>query len=222
MVYKYINFNLICVPLYFLSKTVIFINMKKLLSIILIFLLTAPCVFSEDDFFDNYTGIDRAWDGQKPVTNQEFENAIDVLQSKQKKKEARKKKRKIRRISGGGTSLHNALDPASEIQAQAPLTNKEEGVLLNLTVDIIVDGKILEKGYYNIFGEKDKADNIYISLYQSQFLKGKVKAKETQNDYESEDINFVKIIPYDETYIKIVFGCLDFNAYTFVRYVNIQ
>ena len=60
--------------------------------------------------------------------------------------------------------------------------------------------------------------NIYLSFYQSQFLKGKVKAKETNNDYNQETIDFVELIPYNDKYVKIIFGSLDFNAYAFVRY----
>lgn len=177
---------------------------------------------SADDFFDNYTGIDQAWDGQKPITNQEFEKAIDTLTEKQKKKEAKINKRKIKKISGGGTSLHKNLEPTGEILKQDSVRNddKYEGRLLNIPVEIIVEGKILPKGYYNVFGEKDKDNQVYISFYQSHSYLGKVKAYKTNNDFESDELNFVKISPYNDKYMKIMFGSLDFNAYTFVRYVN--
>lgn len=194
--------------------------MKKFFSCFVILMVFCSASVADDDFFDNYTGIDHAWDGQKPITNQEFESAIDTLQKGTKKKEARQKKRKIRKISGGGTSLHSGLDPMKEFQGQDPLKQEEEGCLLNIPVDIFVDGKILERGFYNIYGEKDKDNNIYLYFYQAQYLKGKIKAKETKNDYESDEINFVKFIPYDENFVKIVFGSLDFNAFAYVRYQN--
>ena len=60
-------------------------TMRKLTAYLIFFsLMLNPAVFA-DDFFDNYTGIDRAWDGQKPVTDTEFEEAINVLTEKQKK-----------------------------------------------------------------------------------------------------------------------------------------
>ncbi len=197
--------------------------MKKFLFILFILLIFCTASYAEGDFFDDYTGIDRAWDGQKPITNQEFEKAIDTLQAGQKKKDARKRKRMIRKISGGGTSLHPGLDPLSEIQAQDPLKNsEEEGCLLNIPVDIIIDGKTIERGFYNIYGEKDKDNNIYISLYQAQFLKGKIKAKETKNDYDADEISFAKFIPYNDEFVKIVFGSLKFNAYAYVRYKSAE
>ena len=65
--------------------------MKKFLFILFILLIFCTASYAEGDFFDDYTGIDRAWDGQKPITNQEFEKAIDTLQAGQKKKDARKR-----------------------------------------------------------------------------------------------------------------------------------
>lgn len=194
--------------------------MKKLSLLIIFALILSPAVWS-DDFFDNYAGIDHAWDGQKPVTNTEFEEAINVLTEKQKKKEEKVKKKKIKKISGGGTSLHKGLEPMSEISAQETLKEKGEfdGQLLNIPVDVIVDGNILEKGYYNVFGEKDKNGEVYLSLYQSHFFKGKIKAYKTKNDFEDENLDFVKMEPYNDDYIKIMYGSLDFNAYAYLRYI---
>ena len=196
--------------------------MKKFSAYLIVFsLLLSPAVFA-DDFFDNYTGIDRAWDGQKPVTNTEFEEAINVLTEKQKKKEEKAKKKKIKKVSGGGTSLHKGLEPTSEIQSQDSLKEKGEfdGQLLSIPVDVVIDGKVMEKGYYNVFGEKDKNGNVYLSFYQAHFFKGKVKAFVTKNDFDDEFLDFVKIEPYDEQYIRIMYGSLDFNAYAYLRYIS--
>lgn len=205
--------------IYFWKKIVILIIMTRKIFTILIFslFLISP-VIAEDDFFDNYMGIDRAWDGQKPITNQEFEKAIDTIQAKQKKKEEKQKKKKIKKLSGGGTSLHRGLDPTSEIPEITPLKQNDNGVLLNIPVNLITENAILEKGYYNVFGEKEENGEIYLSFYQSQYLRGKIKAKTTENDYESEEINFVKLLPYNDKFVKVVFGSLDFNAYAYVKY----
>ena len=197
----------------------IIISMKKLVLIFTILLLSVTPAFC-DDFFDTYTGIQdegNLWDNQKPITDKEFEAAIDSLQAKKKQKEAKQRKKKIKKVSGGGTSLHPGLDPTNEITELEPLkTHKDEGRLINIPVDILVDDGILEKGFYNVYGEKDKDGNIYISFYQSQFLKGKIKAKETKYDFGSDDIDFAKFEPYDENYVRIMYGSLDFNAYAYL------
>ena len=196
--------------------------MKKIAFFILIVFFLSPISILADDFFDNYAGIDRAWDGQKPVTNTEFEEAINVLTEKQKKKEEKAKKKKIKKISGGGTSLHKGLEPMSEIKELDALKEKgkDDGQLLNIPVDVIIDGKVLEKGYYNVFGEKDKNGDIYLSFYQAHYFKGKIKAYKTKNDFEAENLDFVEMKPYNEDYIQIMYGSLDFNAYAYLRYLN--
>ena len=197
-------------------------SMKKAIFFIMLIFLASNTYVVADDFFDNYTGIDRAWDGQKAITNKEFEEAINTLTEKQKKKEAKAKKRKIKKISGGGTSLHKGLEPTAEILEQESLKTKGEfdGQLLNIPVDIIIDGNTLERGYYNVFGEKDKNGEVYLSFYQAHYFKGKVKAHVTKNDFNDDNLDFVKIEPYDDNYIKIMFGSLDFNAYTYLRYLH--
>ena len=100
-----------------------------------------------------------------------------------------------------------------------PLKNKsEEGLLLNVPVNLIIDETPLDKGYYKVFAERDKNNDIYLSFYQSQFFKGKVRACETSDDYDSEDLDFVKLLPYNKNFVKIIFGSLDFNAYAYIRY----
>ena len=196
--------------------------MKKFILLFLFLSLSFPATVHAEKSLDDYTGIDHAWDNQKPVTNDEFEKAIDTLTAKQKKREEKAKKKKIKKISGGGTSLHKGLEPMSEISALDSLKEKGEfdGQLLNIPVDVIVDNKVLERGYYNVFGEKDKNGDVYLSFYQAHFLMGKVKAYKTKNDFDDENLDFVKMELYDEDYIKIMYGSLDFNAYTYLRYLK--
>lgn len=194
------------------------ISMKKAFLLTIICLLIMPTiVFAES--WDDFSGIDRAWDGQKSITNQEFEDAINTLEGKKKQQEKKQQKKKAKKISGGGTSLHSELSPDSEIQGLTPLKSKnDEGLLLNVPVNLIIDETPLDKGYYKVIAERDKNNDIYLSFYQSQFFKGKVRACETNDDYDSESLDFVKLIPYNKNFVKIIFGSLDFNAYAYIRY----
>lgn len=178
-----------------------------------------PMCAVADDYLDSLSEIDRAWDGQKSITNKEFEEAIDTLEAKKKQKEAKQRKKMVKKISGGGTSLHSGLSPDSEIKSLTPLKDKSnEGLLLNVPISLILGDKIIEKGYYKVIVERDENNDIYLMFYQSQFFKGKVRAFETNDDYGKDDIDFVELIPYDKKCVKIIFGSLDFNAYTYIRY----
>ena len=192
--------------------------MKKFLEIlfVLIFASLTSAVFAEG--WDDYANLDRAWDGQKSITNKEFEQAMDLLQKKQKKKEERKKRRKAKKISGGGTSLHPEMNPDNKIPELESLKVEPEGLLVNLPVHMIIDGKQLDKGYYNVVGERDKDNKIYINFYQSQYLKGKVEAYETDDDFGEQEVNFAKITGYNNSFVKLIFGSINFNAYAYIPY----
>lgn len=190
---------------------------KSFWYIVLSLFLVSTSVFADD--WEDFSGIDHAWDGQKSITNKEFEEAIDTLEKNQKQKEEKKRKKLIKKIGGGGTSLHPDLTPDSDIQDLAPLKKNEDGTLLNVPVNLVIDENVLEKGFYKVIGEREENGEIYLMFYQSQYLKGKVKAKETKEDYGEEKIDFVKLLPYDKNFVKIIFGSLDFNAYTFVKFI---
>lgn len=74
-------------------------------------------------------------------------------------------------------------------------------------------------GHYKIVGEKIN-DKVFLDFYQSSTLVAKVPATETSNDFNEMAINFVKLLPYNEKRVKIIFGSMDFNAYTFIQIKN--
>ena len=193
--------------------------MKKIFLLILCLILFFVPAFADE--WDSMLETNQSWDGQKSITNKEFEEAINVIEGKKKKKEEKKKRKKIKKISGGGTSLHSELNPNGEIVKQDALKQRnEEDLIINIPVKLqMYDGEILDKGFYKVTAKKEK-NELYLLFYQSQFYMGRVKAKETLNDYEQETLDFVNLIPYNEDYVKIIFGSMDLNAYSFVKISN--
>ena len=157
---------------------------KKLVLLLSFFVIFAiPGVFAEG--WDDFADLDRAWDGQKTITNKEFEEVMNKLEEKQKKRESRKKKRRARKISGGGTSLHAELNPDKEI-SEVQIEPKDEGCIVNLPIHLIIDGTPLDKGYYKVLAERGEDKYIYIMFYQSHSLMGKIRANETEEDFNKE------------------------------------
>lgn len=190
---------------------------SRLLFILLLMFVFSPAVFSED--WDNFTDLDKAWETSKPVPNQDYEKVINALEEKKTLKEKKKRKKIFKKVSGGGTSLHKELNPDVEIQEIDNFVKKEE-LLLNVPVDFILNDKVLERGYYKILSERDENKNIIIKFYQSQYFKGSIIATETQDDYEQEKIDFVEIQPFNESFLKLIFGSLDYNAYAYVQFLE--
>lgn len=191
--------------------------MMRRLLIILILLLISNFAFSAD--WENFTDLDKAWEKPNEFSNQKYNQVINELEKKKEKQEKKKRKKLFKKISGGGTSLHEELNPDSDIQEIDALIKKEE-LLLNMPVNFILGDKVLEPGYYKILAERDKDKNIVISFYQSQFLKGSLTATETEDDYGQEKIDFVEVKQFNESFLKLIFGSLDFNAYAYIQYLE--
>lgn len=194
-------------------------KIKKILSI---FILSFAINIAYADSWDDFSNLDRAWDGQKSITNQEFEKVIDKLEEKTKQKEEKQVKKKRKKLFGSGTTLHEELNPDGDIQELDVLKpKKEEGILLNTPVQLIIDGNVLEKGFYKIFSKRDEeSKKLYINFYQSQFFKGRVEVTETDDDYGKDVLDFVDIQPFNDSFVKIIYGSIDFNAYTYIPYLN--
>lgn len=192
--------------------------MNRYFVLILSFVLISTTAFSAD--WDDFDNVDRMWDGQKTITDKEFEEVMDALQENQVKKEEKIQKKKAKKISGGGQSLHKELDYNGEVPTLNSLKKIDDGVLFNTSVNLLINNVVLEKGYYKVLPERDKENNrTYINFYQSQFFKARLEVKETDDDFGKDVLDFVEIIPYDENFVKLIFGSLDFNAYTYVEFL---
>ena len=173
------------------------------------------------DGWDDFSNVDRMWDGQKSITNKEFEQVMEKLEEKDKLKEQKQEKKRIKKLFGGGKTLHSEKSIDFSEQEVTAGKSKEEGILMNLPVQIILDGKILDKGFYKVFAEKDEeSKKLYVNLYQSQYFKGKIEVVETEDDYGEKELDFVKILPYNDAFVRLIFGSIDFNAYAFLPYLE--
>ena len=191
--------------------------MKRSLLLLLIFFKVTSLSFA--DSWDDFANLDTLWDGQKSITNKEFDEVVEKLEEKANIQEEKKKNKKIKKLFGTGTTLHNELNPSKNISEFDVLKENNDGVLINIPVDLVINDKVLEKGYYQVFGERDKENNkIYINFYQSHFFKAKLEVVETKDDFNEKQLDFAKLLPYNDSFVKIIFGSIDFNAYAIVNY----
>lgn len=171
--------------------------MKKFL-IILGIIFIGCNVFAEGDLWDNFGDTDIY--GQKAVTDQDFDKA---LESKQKKK-----KRDKNIPKGENFSQSNETEMLKNSTKELPV------LLIPLTL------KVNEKysipvGHYQVEGIKENGE-VYITLYQAHDVIAKLPAEETNDDFGEETINFVKLLPHGDYHVEIIYGGVDFNAYTIV------
>lgn len=186
--------------------------------LLLVMLLTASVSYA--DSWDDFSQVGSMWDGQKSITNKEFEEAYEYLEQKNSKKELTQKKKKLKRITGGGESLHLDLSADKDVMEVPILKQNKDGVLINIPVNVIIDDIKLDRGFYKVVAVRDDNNDVYLSFYQSQFFKGKIRACETNDDFGEDEIDFAKLLPYNESFVKIIFGSLDLNAYAYIRYLD--
>lgn len=174
--------------------------MKKLLITLFIFLIGCPAVLS-DDLWDNYG--DQNTYGQKPVTDAEFNETVKRLQ------ERKNRKKKNKNIPKG--EEHHQANETDFLKQEAeslPI------LIIPLRLKISDTGEI-PMGHYQVKGEKINGLPV-LSLYQSEKLMAQIPAKETNDDFNEPEIHFVRVLEQNEHQVKIIFGSIDFNAYSVV------
>ena len=142
--------------------------MKKFL-IILGIIFIGCNVFAEGDLWDNFGDTDIY--GQKAVTDQDFDKA---LESKQKKK-----KRDKNIPKGENFSQSNETEMLKNSTKELPV------LLIPLTL------KVNEKysipiGHYQVEGVKENGE-VFIKLYQAHDVIAKLPAEETNDDFSGID-----------------------------------
>lgn len=180
---------------------------KVILCLLAIIISISSVVFAGEVNWDTFSDIDNAWEGQKPITNKEFEQVMTKLEEKKNPKDTKKKKKK------NGHELNKA-------ETDDILSNIDDAIpLLNLTVNAVVGSEVLIPGHYKVVGEK-RNNKIYLKFYQGHSLLAKMEAVETTDDFNSDSIYFLKSEPVGNHKLKLMFGSMEFNAYTFVTYLD--
>ena len=168
----------------------------------IVLVLSSNAAKAEDsDLWDNF-GDTNVY-GQTPVTDEEFEKALESKKGKPKKP-----KDKLLR-NGESYQQSNETQFLTAMPKELPILL----VPLNLAIK---EDRILPVGHYQVTGERQNG-KIYLKLYQAHNLLASLEATETNDDFGEEEINFVKLLPENQNQVKIIFGSVDFNAYTLVK-----
>lgn len=176
--------------------------MKKFFIIFLIFFAAAlNPVYAEGDLWDNF-GDQNAY-GQKPVTDEEFDKALESKKGKPKKPKDR--------LLRNGEAFQESNETAflTSIPKELPI------LLIPLNLELKNDA-VLPVGHYQVMGEK-KNGKVYLKLFQAHNMLASLEAVETNEDFGEEEINFVRLIDNGDEQAKIIYGSVDFNAYVVVR-----
>ncbi len=189
---------------------------KYFITLLFIILISNQSIFANEDFtsggvedlFKHTNTFENGFNGQKQITEEEFNKVYKEVKEKQDKK----KNKKNKPLKGKEFNQEESGQFINE--------TSEKNLLLSIPIYLLNgDGKEIPTGHYKIVGTKLN-NKVYLDFYQSSSMVARVPAIETNNDFDEENINFVKILPYNEFRIKVIYGSMDFNAYTFINIKN--
>lgn len=196
--------------------------MKKFILTFMFILFLPTIVVADDidlpatgDLWDNFGAGHDFYGQDKPVTDEDFDKAIEQVKDKKNRGFFGQKKRNKNIPKGEEFSQSNETDILTETSE-----NKEEGPpVVSFPVEIRLVEGVLPVGHYQVKGEKD-GQSVVLNFYQSQYLMARVPAVETSDDFGEDTISFVKWFAEGDDKVKVIYGSLDFNAYVILDIVQ--
>lgn len=166
---------------------------RNIIIIIFIFFAALPPVLAADDMqnWDKFLYNTDTSGLQKPITQKEYSEALDIIKNNGKKPN---KKNKPSEDDHGKNDL--------------PLLNVNEDLILRLPYEAIYQDIILPTGFYKI---KAYYDDIYSHI---GFLQGtkplvKIKAAKVKPLFCPDKVSCIKVEPVDNKYLKVYYKDLN-------------
>lgn len=173
--------------------------MRKIIAIIFSVIFLTGIAAKSEDLWDNYG--DQNVYGQKAVSDEDFNKAL----------ESKKKRKKRDKNIPKGNEFHQSNETQFIKDAE------DELPILCVTADLAAGGdKVLPVGHYQVKGEKIDGKPV-LKMYQAHYLIAEIPAVETDDDFGQETVHFVNLLDNGENQVKIIFGSLDFNAYSIIN-----
>lgn len=191
-------------------------SMKRLLLLLFVIVFFSPAGFSNDvdmpatgDLWDNW-GAGKDFYGQdKPVTDEDFDKAIEQVKDKQNRNWLGIKKRN-KNIPKG-----EEYNQSNESDILKTHTDKDSMPVVSLPINLKAGNELLPVGHYQVKAEKE-GDNVVMKFYQAHYMMAQFPAVETEDDFGEEDILFAKWFVQNDSQIKVIYGSLDLNAYAVI------
>ncbi len=200
-------------------KTHYYSCMKRFLTLVLTFIFLSSVQVMADDV-DFSSSITDFWNIEhpdldrevKPVSDEEFDKAIEQVDAK-----VNKWKNRVERWKKPKGEAFSQGNETEEIQNET--TDKDTHPVICIPVPLKINDGIIPIGHYQVRGEENNG-TYTLNLYQAHNLMAKIPAILTNDDFNEEEILFVKLIPENDEKIKIIYGSLDFNAYAYLNVFN--
>ena len=145
----------------------------------------------------------------KPVSDEEFDKALKQVDQKVNKWKNWAEKRKIPK--GEEFSQSNETEILNNEQEKSDNSLP----VLTFPFELKIGEDYMPVGHYQIKGEKVDGQAVF-KFYQGNIEMAQIPATETHDDFGEETITFSKWEAQGDNEIKIMYGSIDLNAYTYV------
>lgn len=195
--------------------------MKKYIwAIFIIFLASSP-VFADDVNYSDAFQVgqqssEKAFEGQKAITDGKFRKTIDMLKERQLSAKQRRERNRVVPLSPAASEEH--LREFSHISDGDDISHT---LTVMIPVSAYTDyGQLVTPGFYKLSCKKLSNNEYVLQLTQDSTTVYTVKAKNTPEDLNQETINFCNAeLNEDEKTIKLIYGNLGLNL---VGYIYIK
>lgn len=193
--------------------------MKNFLIIFLFIIISFPTslIAAADDIETSSTGD--LWDNwntreegreAKPVSDEDFDKALEQADKKINKWKHWAENRK--KPKGQEFSQSNETEVINNEQEK----NDNSLPVLTFPFELKAGEDYMPVGHYQLKGEKIDGQPVF-KFYQGNIEMAQFPAEETNDDFGEETISFAKWTPENDNEIKVMFGSMDFNAYSIIR-----
>ncbi|MBD5401979.1 hypothetical protein HDR58_04140 [bacterium] len=189
--------------------------MKKFLILfVALFIGIGNVAFADDvdmpatgGLWDNWNTREEGRDA-KPVSDEDFEKALKQVDKKINKRKYKLEKKNMPKGEEFSQSNETELIAGEH-------SDKDSLPVVSLPVELLVGEDVVPIGHYQVKGEKVDG-NYVLKLYQAHYEIAQFPAIETEDDFGEDIITFAKWTPEGSDKIKIMYGSLEFNAYTII------
>lgn len=183
-----------------------------ILSIVLT--LSLASVRADDGMWDSYSPNVETYGEQRFVGDEEFNEAIDTLNKKNKVKKWMNILQGTTPKKGSSYSKGNESNEISKTQGK-----DADLPVVSLPVEIKFNGGVIPVGHYQVKGEVEDGKYL-LNLYQAHNLIATIPVRPTDEDFDKEEILFADWVCEGDERIKLIYGSLDFNAYVILNINN--
>ncbi len=196
--------------------------MKKLLTTLFVLSIVSAALAAEDSMLDmDVDFIDNPFGNQKPVTQQQFDEAVDRVKNQRKGLILKFKDFLNRNKPENDPVLKNYKSDVSgemgNMTAKEINDSKPNVVLSSAIIDSY--GKIIPEGHYQVvFSDRDNFKSI--SFMQGAKLYGTLRAIDTTDNWESNQIIYARILYPTPSVARVIFSNLDVCVEGLARVAN--